>query len=513
MVFYTDLKGQSWLFPPNIQDMIPDDHICHLVDAVVDSMDLKELESEYEGPGHPAYHPRIVLKLLLMSSIDGIRSSRKISRLARENVVYMYLAGNLKPDFRTICDFRKEHPDVVSTAFKEVVRFAHGVGMVRLGHMSIDGTKVKASASNSKIISKKDLAELERFIKEEMERGAEEDEREDALYGKDKTGYEMPVDRKKIVSKLKERFKKGDEKQREKISKLVEKARTEAKQVEKGVASITDPESRFMKGAKGFSLSYNVQITADSSHGIIVANDVTQEVVDNNQLKPQVEQAKENLGVNLSGTEMSADSGYFSIGNIAYLAENGIDGYIPSAELAAEMKGGRRKSDVYPKEMFRYDGERDCFVCPEGKCLAFRHEYFDKRKNEMIKIYHAGRAVCRQCPSKLHCTKDKNGRAIKSLGHEMLRIALAQKMRSSIGKEKYGLRKQVETPFGNIKQNLGLREFLCRGIKPVKTEFNLACTAHNLKRIWSYLKTEVHAWSRVRGLFFRCVERASSSLS
>lgn len=513
MVFYTDLKGQNWLFPPNIRDMIPDDHICHLVDAVVDDMDLKELESKYEGPGHPAYHPRIVLKLLIMSSIDSIRSSRKIARLAKENVVYMYLAGNLKPDFRTVSDFRKEHPKEISRAFKEAVRFARGIGMVRLGHISIDGTKIKASASNSKIVSKKDLTEIEQFIKEEIEKGVEEDEKEDELYGKDKTGYEMPVDRKKIVSKLKERFKKGDEKQREKISKIVEKAKQEMEQSGKEVASLTDPESKFMKGAKGIGLSYNTQITVDSAHGIIVASNVTQEPADMDQLKPQIEQAKENLGVSLSGAEASADSGYFSIENIAYLAKNGIDGYIPSSELAAEMKGGKRKSNIYPKEMFRYDSERDCFVCPEGKCLALAYEYFDKTRKVTVRTYRVGNAGCRQCPSKQQCTKDKKGRTIRSRGYEILRIEMEQKMRSIAGRKKYGLRKQVETPFGDIKQNLGLREFLCRGIKPVKTEFNLTCTAHNLKRIWSYLKTEVQACSHACGLFFGCVSRTSSSLS
>lgn len=491
MVFFTDLKGQSWLFPPDIRDMIPDDHVCHLVDAVVDGMDLEELESGYDGPGHPAYHPRIVLKLLIMSSIDGIRSSRRIARLAKENVVYMYLAGCLKPDFRTICDFRKEHPDEISRAFKETVRFARGIGMVRLGHISIDGTKIKANASNSKMISKEDLAEIERFIKEEMARGVEEDEKEDELYGKDKTGYEMPVDRKRMVSKLKERFKKGDEKQREKISKLVEKVKQEMEQSGRDVANLTDPESKFMKGAKGIGLSYNTQITVDSAHGIIVASDVTQEPTDMDQLKPQIEQAKENLGVNLTGVEASADNGYYSIKNLEYLAKNNMDGYIPDEALAMEMKGGKKKTNVYSKEMFHYDKDNDRFICPEGKYLTFGYEYFEKSRKVMVRVYRVGSAECRQCPSVTHCTKNKKGRTIKSRGDEILRIEMTQKMRSSKGKEKYALRKQAEAPFGDIKQNIGLREFLTRGIKSVKTEFNLACTAHNLKRIWSHLNAEI----------------------
>jgi len=113
MVFYKDMRNQNWLFPPNILDLIPENHICFFVDEVVESIDYREIEERYEGAGHPAYHPKIMLKLLIMGTIDGLRSSRKIARAAKENVVYMYLAGNLKPDFRTISDF-KNNPEVVS---------------------------------------------------------------------------------------------------------------------------------------------------------------------------------------------------------------------------------------------------------------------------------------------------------------------------------------------------------------------------------------------------------------
>lgn len=503
MVFYRDLKGQSWLFPPNIRDMILDEHICHLVDLVIDGIDLSYLESKYEGPGHPAYPPKAMLKILIMAAIDGIRSSRKIARLAWENVVYMYLAGLLKPDFRTISDFRKNYSEEIRRAFKEVVMLAKSIGMVHLGHISIDGSKVKANASNYGVIKREELEDMERFIKEELRKGAEEDEREDEIYGRDETGCELPkeVDEKKMVSKIKERFKKGDDAEKERLAKLVEKAKKEVEQG-KDVVSLTDPESRFMKNKGRFELSYNTQITADSSHGIIIACDVTQEQADNDQLKPQIEQAKENVGANLSGTEASADNGYFSITNIAYLAENGIDGYMQDQELAMRMKGRRKRDKTYPKEMFRYDRDKDCFVCPEGKRLTFGYEYFDKQREVMVRVYRAGNVECKKCSSRERCTRNKKGRTIKSRGDEILRIEMAQKMRSSAGKEKYKLRKQVETPFGDVKQNLGLREFLTRGIKPVKTEFKLACTAHNLKRIWNYLNAEIRVGSRARGLFF-----------
>ena len=120
MVFYRDMRNQNWLFPPSVLELIPENHICFLVDEVIESMDFSEIEEKYQGPGHPAYHPKMMLKLLVMGAIDGVRSSR-IARMARENVVYMFLAGMLKPDFRTISDFRKNNADLISQVFKRVV--------------------------------------------------------------------------------------------------------------------------------------------------------------------------------------------------------------------------------------------------------------------------------------------------------------------------------------------------------------------------------------------------------
>lgn len=497
MVFVKSLKNQNWLFPPNIQDLIPEDHVCHLVDGVVEGMDFTELESAYDCPGRPAYPPKIMLKLLIMSTVDGVRSSRKIARLAKENVVYMFLAGRLKPDFRTVSDFRKNHSEAVKKAFKEVVSFARSIGMVTLGHLSIDGTKIKANASGSRVVTREDVAELERFIKEEIERGLEEDRREDDFHGETNSGVEMPSSKKAIIRKLEEHLKKADVDKRRHVSTLVEKARVEMEKSGKDAVSLTDVESRFMKTKNRIALSYNAQITADSGHGVIVANDVTQEQADARQLKPQLEQAKENLGVGLSGVEASADNGYYSMENLAYLAENGMDGYIPDKKLAMKAKNSEKKSCVYPKEMFEYDKDKNCFTCPQGKQLTHKNSYVDR--NTLVKVYET--PECRQCPARELCTKSKkNGRKIKSRGDELLRIEMQQRVRSEKGKEKYKLRKRIEPHFGDIKQNGGLREFLTRGLCSVRTEFNLACTAHNLKRIWSYLN-ETENMNRLFSLF------------
>ena len=147
MSFIRRLRNQNWLFPPSIADLIEEDHICRLVDEVVEGIDLKSIEKRYDGPGSPAYHPKVMMKLLIPGTIDGIRSSRKISKATKENVAYMYLSDRLKPDFRTIRRFRKDNLETIKLVFAEIIKLARGRGMVKLGHLSIDGTKIKASAS------------------------------------------------------------------------------------------------------------------------------------------------------------------------------------------------------------------------------------------------------------------------------------------------------------------------------------------------------------------------------
>ncbi len=250
MTFYKDLKDQQLILPPNIRDLIPNNHICHLVDKIIQNMDLTEIEKRYEGQGHPAYHPKIILKLLILGQIDGIRSSRKIAKNARENVVYMYLAGLLQPDFRTIGDFRKNNLELVKSSFQEVVKFAKDIGMVSLGHICIDGTKIKANASNYSAVTKEDFSKLKELVEKELEEGIRVDEEEDSIYG-DKNIDELPdnIFDKTISEKLKDRYYSGDKKQKEKIKRKVEKIGEEIVKSESAI-SATDPESRFMPNNK-----------------------------------------------------------------------------------------------------------------------------------------------------------------------------------------------------------------------------------------------------------------------
>ena len=331
MALRTDRIGQSWLFPPCITDFIPEDHICNLVVAVTSSLNIWSIEKKYRyQPGHPAYPRRMLLRLMVQAAIDGMFSSRKIDRLAQENVIYMYLAGNAKPDFRTLCNFRREHKELIENVFKKTVLIAKAAGILQLGHLSTDGTKVKANASNLYTLRKEELETIRQII----EQGIAVDEEEDRLYG-DRRGDELPPElntQEKIRRKIKEieemqgkplkqaakkilrQHLDGDEQQKKQLLGKIKKAEQEITRSGQKAVSVSDPEARFMENKKKWKeLSYNPQITVDHGSGIIVANDVTQDCVDREQLQPQMEKTEENLGGLPKDVTMSWDNGYIAV--------------------------------------------------------------------------------------------------------------------------------------------------------------------------------------------------------
>ena len=506
MALREDKLGQSWLFPPCITDFIPEDHICNLTIAIIAEIDIRKVEKKFKSqPGNPAYPRRMLLRLLVQAAIDGVWSSRKIDKLAHENVIYMYLAGNEKPDFRTICNFRRESKELIEDVFEKTVTLAKSLKILKLGHLSIDGTKIKANASNNYTLSEEELKRIRSII----DKGIEIDEEEDSIYG-DKRGDELPPEldtKEKIRKKIKEieqsqgkKLKRaaktiieahatGDENQKKKIEEKINKAEVEIKKSGQKAVSITDPESRFMENKKKRNeLSYNPQITVDHDSGIIVANDVTQDCTDHHQLQPQLKKTEENVGKLPEGTKVSADNGYFTGDNLRYLEEKELDGYIPDANLATEMNGKKRNDSLYSKDKFGYDEDKDCFICPHGDVLVRKREYEYNGKVQ----YHYYGAKCDECPSRADCAGVKKIRQITSYEYEPQRRRMTGKMRSVEGKDEYKKRKEtVEWPFGNIKQNLGLREFFTRGVKNVKTEHNLACIAHNLTIMWAKIGKNV----------------------
>ena len=537
MAIREDKIGQTIFFKP--EDMVPEGHICNLVIAIVNKVDVSGIEEKYVGKaGNPAYSRKMLLRLLVQAAVDGIWASRKIAKLAHENMVYMYLTGYEKPDFRTIALFRRDNKDLLERTFKAVVGIARATGVLNLDHLSVDGTKIKANASNNHVLTQKDID----WIKEIIEKGIRIDEEEDKLYG-DRRGDELPPElnsREKIDEKIREmersmaegdknheeikkkvdeerekkvdeeiekmekakgkRLKRtakkiikrhalGDEMQKEKVMEKIEKVEEEIMKSGQDAVSVTDPEARFMKNKKKHKeLSYNPQITVDNGSGVIVANDVTQDCTDYDQLQPQIGKTEENIGKLPPKTKVSGDNGYSKGPNLRYLEEKELEGYIPDTKLATEMKGKKPKDSQYTKDKFRYDEKKDQFICPQGGILTRKGEYQNRGKLQ----YSYYGAKCSQCPVRSECAGKNKMRTITSDDYEAERRRMAAKMRTEEGREEYKKRGEtVEWPFGNIKQNLKVREFLTRGIENVKIEFNLVCISHNLKIIWNKLEGNI----------------------
>jgi len=498
MVFIKSSKNEVWTLPPDIRDLIPSDHICYLVECFVDEMDFSEFEIKYDGSGHPAYHPCIMCKILIQSMLDRVRPSRAIARNVRENIVYMYLAENLHPDFRTISDFRKENEKLIAEAFKNTIKAAKDLGVIGLEQLSTDGSMVKASASKNSTVIKDVLEVIGEYVNNELKKGIEIDKIEDEHFGNCR-GYDQLNESEKhkakaVVAKYVKQVNKdksGDRKRE--IEDIVKEALNEFEKDSIEKVSLTDQESRFMKNKKGvFELAYNAQITVDHKLGIVVANDICQDRSDTYQLKPQIELVEENCDFLKEGTKICADNGYYSGNNIHYLNSKKLDPYIPEQKEVAKPKTEKVEDNRFDTSNFEYDEKNDEFICPENQRLKFLYEGYEKERKRKYRLYKG--TQCQKCEYSKSCTKRKDRiRHLKIAEFLKERKQLADKMETEEAKKVYGRRKQVVEPaIGNYKENLGFREFLTRGLKSVRNEFNLVCTAANLRKIWIYsIKNEI----------------------
>jgi transposase len=339
-------------------------------------MNFSEFEIRYVGSGHPAYHPCIMCKILIQSMLDRVRSSRSIARNVRENIVYMYLAEKLQPDFRTISDFRKENESLISELFKNTVKAANDLGVIGLEQLSIYGSKVKASASRKSAVTKNVLKVIEEYVMNELKKGFEADKIEDEHFGNCR-GYDQLNESEKhkvkavVVKYIKQVNKDESGKRKKDIEDTIKEALNEFEKDSIDNVSLTDQESRFMINKKGtIELSYNTQITVDHKLGIIVANDVCQDRNDMYQLQPQIEMVEQNCGSLQEGTKLCADTGYNSGNNIHFLNEKKLDPYIPEQEVT-ETKAENIEDIRFDICNFEYNEENDEFICPENQRLKF----------------------------------------------------------------------------------------------------------------------------------------------
>ena len=462
-------QNQILLLPPDIQEMIPANHIVRAINTVVEQLDMKKLYSGYSEEGQPAYHPKMLLKLLLYGYSTGVRSSRKIAQRTESDIFYMYLSGMQRPDFRTISDFRKLKMTYICQYFTEVVILCKKLGMIDFGHISIDGSKIRANASKHKTYKREDILQLESRIEDKIQKILTEaediDSEEDKRYGKEKRGDEIPeelTDGKKLIEKIRQAKKEIEE---EKLKRI----------------NLTDSDSRLMKNSDGgYNMSYNAQLGVDSKNQIIISNDVVNRENDYYEFIPIYEKAVQNTQVR--PVEVSADAGYSSGKTYKYVREKGIDAYIPFRRNMRTDKAGRGKGGKYGCEDFQYEVSNDRYKCPIGEFLYYK----SKREFNGVKIKVYEGNQCGKCGSRPLCMSNlnANNRVMKVYETEDIKSEMRIKLNTAEGKKRYSKRlSTVEPVFAHIKGIMGFKQFLLRGTEKVKAEFNLICMAHNIKKL------------------------------
>ncbi len=467
-------KKQLMLLPPSIEDFIPPSHLARVVDEVVEALDTEEIEDKYSDLGQNTYHPKIQLKLLFYGYATGNRSGRKIARMCETDTAYIYLAQMYRPDFRTINDFRKNNLDEIKRYFVEIIRMCKALGMVKVGEISIDGTKMKANAANRRTKNKdgyqKWLNRIEEEIRGILKEAEEIEEEENRLYGQDKRGDELPEE---ISAK---------DKLRKKIKKIMETLTTE-----KEKRNLTDPDARFMKGGRGkVDINYNGQIAVGEDQ-VILAAEVINEANDRDALTGILEQAERNTNSEIE--EVIADSGYSSYDNYEYLQERGKKGYIPDQYLSKIEQGEYKKeARHYHEENFVYDKEKDVYICPDGRELRpYKRRHSERGVKKRRQVIYRG-IECSDCEVRKLCTKQKARTIAREERRELLE-EMRERLLSEEGRKKYRKRLfTAEPPLGNIKHNLGYRGFLLRGLAKVDGEFKLMCIGHNLKKMQLVLR-------------------------
>ena len=426
-----EARGQQTLFPVTLDDLVPADHVCRVIEAFVDKLDMAELgfvRAEPAETGRPGYDPRDLLKLYLYGYLQQVRSSRRLEAECRRNVEVMWLLGRLTPDYKSIAEFRRMHREAVTKAGAELVRFARTVGLVRGEWIAIDGSKFHA-VSSAKSVRERDA--MKRYL-EQLERADEQDE--------------VVIDPSAVAAAL------------EKLKKHAE------------------PEARFMRmGFHDHAPAYNVQTAVDAEHALIVAQKVTTEGNDERCLLPMAEAAKQAVGAPET-MNVAADAGYSNGEQVEGCEQRGIVPHVP-AHRANNNKGD---GTLFDRSQFHYDSQTDTFRCPANQTLV-RIQL--SRKDRCV-MYAAPSQVCGACTMKARCTTGSRRWTTRHLHDDALK-----RMQQRVTPAHMRLRRStVEHPFATLKYHIfGHPRFLLRGVGGAQTEISLATMVYNLKRMMNVL--------------------------
>lgn len=456
-------RNQFVLFPEMIDDYITEDNPVQFIDAFVDGLDLGILGFNHAKTyeiGRPPYHPADMLKLYLWGYLNRIRSSRSLERETHRNLEVMWLLQKLTPDFKTIADFRKDNKDGLKKVCREFTLLCKRLELFGGELVAIDGSKFRAVNCKKRNFNRAKLQKRIKEIEEEIEKYFTElednDTRESAI------GVVSAQELKAKIQWLKER---GDE-YKQLLKQLIESGESQT--------SLTDPDSRAMLNNQRVEVCYNVQATVDSKHKLILDHEVINEGTDCNQLSEMARRAKEILGVN--ELEVLADKGYFAADQVKECVDNGITPYIPEPERTlSKVKNPRRP--LFLESEFRYDREKDSYICPQSSELTFRRKA--EYNGKIMRLYQG--QECLGCALKARCTGNPQGHIISRWEHEEILEEMRQRVASNRTKVK--MRQWLsEHPFGTIKRAWNQGYMLMKGLDKVRGEASLTVIAYNMKR-------------------------------
>ena len=423
-------RNQGTLFPVVLDDLIPADHVCRVIDVFVNRLAMAELgfeRAEAAETGRPGYDPRDLLKLYLYGYLQAIRSSRRLEAECQRNVELMWLLGRLYPDHKSIAEFRRMHREAVTAAGAQLVRFAQNCGLIRGEWIAIDGTKFRAVSSAQRV---RERQALESYL-DSMEKADEE--------------QQASIDPTAVAAAL-EKLKRHPE-----------------------------PEARYKRCAGTIAPASNVQTAVDAEHALIVAHAVTLEATDNRSLEPMAEAAKKVIEPQ-GDLNIVADAGYSNGEQASRCEGKGLIPHVPANRAINNQSGG----GLLDRSAFTYQPENDCFLCPEGKTLA--RKQLARRDNAVL--YQAQASDCGSCSRKSGCTTAPQRMVTRHLRDEAL-----NRMHQRATPDKMRLRRcTVEHPFATLKYRIfGHPRLLLRGLRGAQTEIGIATIAYNLKRLCNIL--------------------------
>jgi transposase len=448
------------LFPSSIDDYVPKDDPVRAYDAFVEALDFAKLgfELETDKVGNPEYDPKAMLKLLVYGYSYGVRSSRKLEREVHHNLSFIWLVGGLRPDHKTIAEFRRNHKKALKKVLTQCVRMCLKLDLIEGNTLFLDGTKIRGNASIKNTWTEEKCERALRHI----------DERVAAILAESERIDEEEEGSPSLVAMAKELGK--EEVLKAKVKEIMGALKETAS------VNTTDPECGRFASLQGSHAGYNAQLVVDEKNGLIVSSDVVAENNDLGQFAVQVRKAHEVMGKKCK--VVCADSGYATTDELEKVEKEEIRVVVPSMRQAS----GQDKKP-FDKTHFYYDQERDVYICPEGQELGMRC-----RREEGVSYRIRNRKICHRCRHYGVCTKSKTGREVERMNNEEVKERLGRQYRESSSQAIYKKRQEkAELPFGHIKRNLGVQAFLLRGLEGTKAEMALLTSCFNIRRMMSIL--------------------------